>query len=227
MKAAKDINQILEINRENIKYFKKKKVFVQESAQPGFYTDRDVENLQRLVVLRKAGMTCDDIKKVQNGEVTLAKAISERSQILEEKMDQIRGALRLSEEMLQCHVQYDSLDTKTYWMNILQRERDGEKFMDIDEEVWKIDFVRDVKCPYCGFEQEIDLEDYLVDTSSFEKEHGMGPDMVYTIDSEGNHVCPICGKLFRISGWIREYPIGAYDSDEVSTARMERDDDYQ
>ena len=57
--------------------------------------------------------------------------------------------------------------------------------------------------------------EYEYDVSSFEKDNGMGPDAVHSFDSEANCECPYCGKILHIEGWIREYPIGAFDSEEI------------
>jgi hypothetical protein len=36
--------------------------------------------------------------------------------------------------------------------------------------------------------------------------------------------CPKCGRLIRISGWIREYPIGGYDSEDIDVVDQEEED---
>ena len=76
-------------------------------------------------------------------------------------------------------------------------------------------------CPWCREELELDLEDFLYDQSSDEKENGMGPDIVYFFDSGDDLGCEFCGKLIRVSGWIREYPIGAYDSEDIRIEKAE------
>lgn len=43
----------------------------------------------------------------------------------------------------------------------------------------------------------------------------MGQDAVYRFDSEISCACPYCGKLLHITGWIREYPLGTLDSEEI------------
>ena len=64
------------------------------------------------------------------------------------------------------------------------------------------------------------IEDYETDVSSYDNENGMGEDMVYSFDSEDNIECPVCQRKYRVSGWIREYPIGAYDSEEVDVDEL-------
>ena len=51
--------------------------------------------------------------------------------------------------------------------------------------------------------------------SDYKKDNNMGPDVVHSFDSEENCKCPYCGKTLHIVGWIREYPIGILDSEEI------------
>lgn len=94
-----------------------------------------------------------------------------------------------------------------------------ELFIDDDLELYETDeglsFVRTIQCPECNIEFEVDLAEYECDVSSFEKDNGMGPDAVHSFDSEISCTCPYCGKLLHISGWIREYPLGTLDSEEI------------
>ena len=84
-----------------------------------------------------------------------------------------------------------------------------------------IDFSRTVTCPCCKKEISINLDDYIYDTSSDEKENGMGPDCVYYFDSGEEVTCDNCSSIVRISGWIREYPIGAYDSENIDVEEVD------
>lgn len=94
-------------------------------------------------------------------------------------------------------------------------------FVDGDESEYDVDgklsFLRTIECPCCGMNFDVDLEDFIYDTSSYEKENGMGPDAVHSFDSEDNCECPYCYKTIKVTGWIREYPIGLFDSEEIDT----------
>lgn len=87
-----------------------------------------------------------------------------------------------------------------------------------------LQMMEDIKCPNCGAEDTVDLEDYVYSESSDERENGMGPDFVRYFDSEQSYECPDCGKIIRISGWKREYPMGAFDSEDVDVALVEEND---
>lgn len=68
------------------------------------------------------------------------------------------------------------------------------------------------------------MENYIAGSSSFEKDNGMGPDLVHSFDTEYSCSYPYCDSIIRVSGWIREYPIGAYDSEDIDIDVVEDDD---
>ena len=167
-----------------------------------------------------------DIKKIQNGKLSLQEAIVSRTNIIKNDIARKQNALILLSEMLDDKVKFDTFETEHYWNIISSREAGGEEFVDIEDmyDYQSVSLIRDICCPNCGEENEVDLEDYMYDHSSYEKENGMGPDIVYSFDSEYNYCCPHCGASLQIEGWIREYPVGAYDSEEINICEIEKDE---
>ena len=224
---AKDVTKRLGINRDRIKYLKRQGVFVPEITIPASvtaeYTEQDIVVLKQLIVLSKTGLTCGDIKKIQEGKWTLETALVKRTHTIEEEIRRMSGSLLLAEDLLNNKVEYATLPIDHYWNVVHQKEEDGEEFLDVDYMDEAISFLREIACPYCKAPQELDLEDYLWDETSNpdESDNCMGPDMVYSFDSEENYHCGYCGKLLRIEGWIREYPMGAYDSEDVNVEGIE------
>lgn len=76
---------------------------------------------------------------------------------------------------------------------------------------------RVVNCPYCGAANRIDFEDYLTDEISYERQ--MGAEIEHMFECE-YYECVACGKAFSVSGSIHEYPLGAYDSEEINIREM-------
>lgn len=218
---AKELLELLNIDRERLKYYKKMGVFSPElGVPPGNrteYTDRDLFNLKRLEVLTKAGLTCDDIKDIQVGALTTEEAFAKRRRIIEEDLKRKENALKLSEELLALGVGYDSMPAEALWEDVRRREDAGEEFMDLDYGYVSVPLTRSIRCPHCGAVQEVDLEDYLYDETCNEstRDDDMGPDIVYSFDTEDVLTCETCGKQIHIEGWIREYPVGAYDSEHI------------
>ncbi|MDF2943911.1 MAG: hypothetical protein K0S01_2769 [Herbinix sp.] len=218
----KEIQEKLGIDADRIKLFKREDIFFPENPPSGNrstdYTETDFENLRLLVVLTKSGLTCSDIRKLQDGEWNLKEAAVARIQSIDAEIARKRNSLALLSELLDDKAEFETFDTEHYWNAITKKEASGEKFIDIEDMYGyrPVSLIRIFQCPYCGEEYEVDLEDYLYDQSSDERENGMGPDIVYSFNSENSYECPKCGKVIHIDGWIREYPVGAYDSEDIN-----------
>ena len=83
---AKEIEEMYGISSQKIKDYKKAGVFSSTSATSNGkaidYSAEDVENLVKLNVLGKAGLTVKDIGEVQNGECTLQQAFRNRYHLI-------------------------------------------------------------------------------------------------------------------------------------------------
>lgn len=222
----KEIQKKLGINADRIKLFKREGVFAPENPPSGNrsteYTEADYKNLQFLVVLTKMGLTCSDIRRMQDGECTLEEAVEARKKNIVADIAKKQNALSLLDELIEGKEQFETFNTDHYWNIITQRESNGEEFIDVEDMYGyqAVSLVRTVKCPYCNADQEVDLEDYETSTSSYDNDIGMGEDIVYYFDSEDNIECPVCHRKYRLSGWIREYPLGAYDSEEIGVDKL-------
>lgn len=228
---TKDITKMLGIPRERIKYYKRKMVFtpeqIGESGKFGEYSERDIQNLKRLEVLTKAGLTCDDIKKIQTGSLSLEEAFDERRKTLLDDIAKKQSALTLSAKLIEDGVEY--ISAGQYWEDVHERELAGERFEEPESEYQTIALDRVVQCPSCGRYVDIDFEEFVIDTTinPSSRDDDMGEDVVHTFDTENNMVCLYCGCKFRALGWVREYPVGVLDSESVKITAEESEDDVQ
>jgi hypothetical protein len=69
-----------------------------------------------------------------------------------------------------------------------------------------------VKCPYCSADNIIDLAD-ISNISSYER--GMGPETLYEFDND-DVSCENCKQLFRVYGYVSEYPQGSSNNEEIT-----------
>lgn len=97
-----------------------------------------------------------------------------------------------------------------------QRELGNMDMMDLGG----ISMKRVVDCPYCGHGNMIDLEDH--ETSNSSTDRPMGPDILHEFDCN-DYECINCGKPFRITGYISEYPLGAYEHEEINVEAIQND----
>lgn len=105
----------------------------------------------------------------------------------------------------------------------LQKSKTDWLKQKIQEEL-KMNLVWDITCPYCGKSFEVDLDQYVSDTSGSERE--MGTETEYTIECE-EFICPECKKEFGIQGSVWEYPEGAYNDDTIETIEYEEEEDEE
>lgn len=98
---------------------------------------------------------------------------------------------------------------EAYYQQVLLNEYGKNYGQDYDGH---ISLKRVVECPHCGAQNGIDCEDYITDEISYERQ--MGPEIEHYFDCE-DYECISCGEMFHIHGCIHEYPVGAYDSEEI------------
>ena len=51
----------------------------------------------------------------------------------------------------------------------------------------------------------------------------MGEEITYSFDWE-DYECCCCGKIMHISGYICEYPVGAYNYEDINVEKAENDE---
>lgn len=85
----------------------------------------------------------------------------------------------------------------------------------------RISLKRIVNCPYCGASTMIDLEDEGEVTSS---ERQMGTELLYEFN-DVEFDCVNCKRIFRVTGYISEYPAGAFNFEEINIFRGEDESD--
>lgn len=98
-----------------------------------------------------------------------------------------------------------------YYQNVRLNEYTPDEH---ESEGWITDHIslkRIVDCPHCGSPNRIDLSD---DCSESSNKRQMGEEILYEFDTSDCE-CSSCGKPFRVSGYISEYPVGAFDSEEI------------
>lgn len=88
-------------------------------------------------------------------------------------------------------------------LSLVDRRRKHNEFFSYD---------RSYICPQCGQSFKVDLMGYVDETTST-ADRGMGAEFAHSILCEDE--CPHCGRKYKISGEIYEYPIGAFNADET------------
>ena len=87
-----------------------------------------------------------------------------------------------------------------------------------DDTTWEYDRIslqRAIECPYCKVKNRIDLENEGIISTS---ERQMGNEVLYEFENV-EHQCHSCGRAFTVSGYITEYPLGAFNAESLKVAK--------
>ena len=94
--TPKELQAVLGIDANRIKYFKRSGLFFPENPpvgnRPTIYTLKDFQRLKELVYLTSVGLTCGDIRAIEIGHQDIEKTVETRIHILQEDIE-IKKAL--------------------------------------------------------------------------------------------------------------------------------------
>ena len=136
----------------------------------------------------------------------------------EAKSDIFRKALKAYYE----NTKYvkNALENKNESVDLAEKNLEYDEYEEYDEyDMGGISLKRVIECPYCSAANNIDFSDYS-DTSTDERQ--MGPEVEHYFDVE-EWECVECGKEFRVHGSIWEYPLGAYNYEDINVESLEDD----
>ncbi len=147
----KEMESALGISKANIRFYEKEGLLDPKRAENGYreYTDDDLERLRTIVVLRKLGVSIEHIKKLLNHEESLQNVMKSNILELEEKIEELQGALAVCRQIHKDGVETEDFNASYYLEKIENTEKKGGKFLDIckdtldfEKTLWKSVFMR-------------------------------------------------------------------------------------
>lgn len=131
-----EVEQALGVSKANIRFYEKQNLLAPRRSENGYrdYSDQDVARLREIIILRKIGISVQEIQRILQGELPLRDAIQANITQLEDQIEQLNGALELSRQLQRENP--ERLDTDRYWKIIQERESSGMKFVEIMQDYW-------------------------------------------------------------------------------------------
>ncbi len=135
--TIKDMENILGIPRATIRFYEKERLISPKREENGYrdYSQEDLEKVKKIVILRKVGLPVSDIADIFDGAKTLPEALDENMQNLKKQLEELQGAINLSEKMKETSPDIVSLDADKYLNYIEEEEKLGHKFMTIAKDI--------------------------------------------------------------------------------------------
>ncbi len=124
--TIKEAEERTGLSRSNIRFYEKEGLIRPQRNTGNRYRDyseRDIEELQKIACLRTLGISIEDIRRVAGGQANLYVVIQGQIPRLEQQMSELQNARRMCEKLLaQGPIEYKDLeidryigDPKEYW----------------------------------------------------------------------------------------------------------------
>ena len=113
--TIKKVEGILGIKRETIRYYIQEGLVSPRQKENGYrmYSDEDIDQLKRIMILRQLEVSIADIRAVIRGEKDLASVLDKSKEVLDVKSEYVQDAIRICKDLIQSN---DSeFDPKPYF----------------------------------------------------------------------------------------------------------------
>lgn len=109
----KDVEALVGISKANIRFYEKEGLLNPDRNEENNYrdyTEKDVEILQKIKVLRMLGISLPDIRKLCREEIDLSEVIEKRIEEVEQEVKALQETKKVCENILQRDMNITSLD---------------------------------------------------------------------------------------------------------------------
>ncbi|MBO6158734.1 MAG: MerR family transcriptional regulator [Firmicutes bacterium] len=131
------INQVAElvgITKKNIRFYEEQGLVEPErNPENGYreYTLKDVEQLEKVKLFRQLGVSCENIRKLQLGQLDLEICMTGRLRELEEESASIEHMRSICHLLAEERKTFSSLDASSILDQMKELEKGGGKFMNV------------------------------------------------------------------------------------------------
>lgn len=131
------INEVEEqvgVTKRNIRFYEKEGLLSPgRDSDNGYrdYTEQDVEELKKIKLLRKLDMPMEEIRRMQQGTLTLEDALRRHMITLEREQKNLSTMHTLCGRMLEEGEQLTTLNAQAHLLEMDQMEQEGTRFVDI------------------------------------------------------------------------------------------------
>ena len=132
----KQAEELVGITSKNIRFYEEQGLLFPERAENGYreYRQQDIETLKKIKLLRKFGVSVEEIKAVLEGKQKLADALSNQMEAFEKEKENISHMENLIDVMLSGEIDISNLAIDHWLDQMEQMEKEGTSFVNISKE---------------------------------------------------------------------------------------------
>ena len=128
-----EVEAVVGVTRRNIRFYEKEGLLnPARNNLNGYreYSEAEVEELERIKLLRKLGVPLDEIRRMQKGGVTVSDAMRRHMITLEREQEGLVQSMALCGRLIQEEIRLCDLDAKIWLEEMKKMERKGVTFQD-------------------------------------------------------------------------------------------------
>ena len=114
--TIKEIEDLSGMTRANIRFYESQGLLTPARDTNGYrnYTEKDLETLKRIRLLRTLHLSLDDIRAAGNGEKDFGDVLLKHLGYLKEEQNGLIQCQKVCEQMCRDHAAYDTFDAQYY-----------------------------------------------------------------------------------------------------------------
>ena len=139
--TIKEVEQCLGVPRATVRFYEKEGLLSPTRGENGYreYSEEDVVQLKKIIILRKLGFAVSDIEDVLDGAKPMSEALESNMENLTRQMQELQGAMALCRKMQESGEQIETFDAEQYWNAVEEEEQKGNRFLDIAKDVVQLE----------------------------------------------------------------------------------------
>ena len=130
-----EVEQLVGIKKKNIRFYEDQGLLHPERNKTnGYreYSDKDVDLLMRIKLLRKLAIPIEEIRNILEGKLTLAECLNRHQIYLNHERKNLERIQEVCEEMAGESVSFEEVGTDLYLNQFDELERGGNRFMNVE-----------------------------------------------------------------------------------------------
>ena len=131
----KQVEELVGITSKNIRFYESQGLIIPERAENGYreYRQKNIDTLKKIKLLRKLGVSVDEIKSVLSEETALEECLERHIDILEKERENLSNMQNLTSAILEKKCTVNTLETDE-WLDEMERmEKEGIDFVNLSK----------------------------------------------------------------------------------------------
>ena len=131
----KQVEELVGITSKNIRFYESQGLIIPERAENGYreYRQKNIDTLKKIKLLRKLGVSVDEIKSVLSEETALEECLERHIDILEKERENLSNMQNLTSAILEKKCNVNTLETDEWLEEMERMEKEGIDFVNLSK----------------------------------------------------------------------------------------------